>query len=406
LWPIIPDQPDFIIFTRYYNQCRMNKLKVMFSIVVLTLIFWSCNKPNQFKIKGKITHADGMMIYLDELHVSRATTIDSTEIDKNGEFEIKGKTSIPTFYLLRLTEKNFITLLVDSAEVVTVQADEVNFASRYSVEGSLGSMLVNELSNKLNSTKQRLDSLASLNFIYKGMDDYPQLKVQLDEAYNKIVNEQVEFSTQFVKNNPFSMASVLALYQKFDTNNYVIKDLQSLKVVASALNSIYPQSEHVKALYANTLELVKSEKAAKMQQYIQENGSNSPDIVLPDKNGKQVALSSLRGKYVLLHFWSAKDRGSRIVNETLVELYRKFGNKGLEIYQVSIDDDKEAWIKAIGEDGLTWVNVGDMAGSTQAVHTYNIQEVPFNYLLDKDGVVIAKGLKGPNLLTTIGEYLK
>lgn len=370
------------------------------------MILLSCNKSNKFVIKGKITHAEGRMIYLDELHVSSANPIDSAKINKKGEFEIKGKTSIPTFYLLRITEKNFITLLIDSAEVVSVQADEVNFASHYRVEGSMGSVMVNELNNKLNNTKQRLDSIASLDFIYRSRADYPQLKTMLNEETDRIVNEQVIFSTQFVKNNPFSMASVLALYQKFDINNYVIKDLQSLKVVASALNSIYPQSEHVKVLYANTVELVKNEKAAKMQQFIQQNGTNSPDIDLPDKNGKEVALSSFRGKMVLLHFWSAKDRGSRILNQALVELYQKFRNKGLEIYQVSVDTDKEAWVKAIAEDGLTWINVGDMDGSTLAVHTYNVQEVPFNYLLNKDGVIVAKGLSGPNLLSTVGEYFK
>jgi peroxiredoxin len=383
----------------------MNKIKIFLFFGGLSVILFSCSKPNTFTVKGKITHAEDKMIYLDELHVSSTTPIDSARIDKNGEFKIKSRTSIPTFYLLRLTEKNFITLLVDSAEVVNVQADEFNFAFRYRVEGSTGSMLVNGLNNKLYTTKQRLDSIASLDVIYRSRPDYPQLKEELTKQYNKIVDEQVSFSMQFVKNNPFSMASVLALYQKFDDNNYVIKDLQSMKVVASALNSIYPRSEHVKALYTNTLDLVKTERAAKLQQYIQQNGTNSPDIVLPDKNGKEIALSSLRGKYVLLHYWSAMDRGSRIVNQALVELYQKFKNRGFEIYQVSVDTDRVAWTRAIAEDGLTWINVGDMAGSLEAIHTYNIQEIPFNYLLGKDGVIVAKGLSGPNLLRTVEDYL-
>jgi peroxiredoxin len=384
----------------------MNRLKVFLLIGGLSLFLLSCNKSNKFVIEGRITHAEAKMIYLDVLHVSSASTIDSTKINKKGEFRMTGRASIPTFYLLRLSENNFITLLVDSAEVINIQADEVNFASRYRVEGSKGSILVNELNSKLYITKQKLDSLSALNLIYRNRNDFPQLKTMLNQEYDKIVNEQVTFSTQFVKNNPFSMASVLSLYQKFDDNNYVIKDIQSMKVVASALNSIYPQSEHVKALYANTLELVKTEKAAKLQQYIQNSGTNSPDIDLPDRYGKEIALSSFRGKYVLLHFWSAKDRGSRIVNQALVELYQRFKGKGFEIYQVSVDDDKEAWIKAIAEDGLTWINVGDMAGSTMAINTYNIQRVPYNYLLDKDGVIVAKDLSGPNLLTTVGEYLK
>lgn len=384
----------------------MGKFKVLFLIFVATLVLAGCKKSNQFVVNGKITHAEGKTIYLDELRVANAVTLDSAIIDKNGEFEIKGKASIPTFYLLRLAPAKFITLLLDSADHVSIQADEVNFATRYHVEGSLGSEQVNELNSRLNSTKKQIDSLASLNVVYQNRFDYPQIKVQLDAEYNKIIKEQVAYSTQFVNKNPFSMASVLALYQKFDDNSYVISDLQSLKMVASALNSIYPQSEHVKTLYANTLEMVKNEKAIKMQQFIQENGTNSPDIVLPDQYGRDVALSSFRGKTVLLHFWSAKDEDSRLINKTLVELYARFRNKGFEIYQVSVDNDKQAWLKAIGEDGLTWANVGDMEGSTKAVHTYNVQQLPFNYLLDKDGVAVAKGLVGPTLSSVVSDYMK
>jgi peroxiredoxin len=347
------------------------------------------------------------MIYLEELHVNGVSnTIDSVIVDKKGGFKVKGNTGIPTFYLLRLSGNKFITLLVDSAEVVTVNADEVNFDVQYSVDGSPGSILVNELNNKLNTTKQRLDSLSSLNILYQSREDYPKLKEELDEVYKTIVSEQVEYSTQFVSNNPFSMASVLALYHKFDDNNYVIKDIQSLKVAASALHSIYPQSEHVKALYANTMEMVKNERAAKVQQFIQEQGKNSPDIVLPNTKGENISLSTLQGKYVLLQFWSAKDRSSRVINELLVEVYRNFKSKGLEIYQVSIDDDKDAWINAIKNDGLNWINVGDMEGSTTAVNAYNIKQVPFNYLLDKEGIIVAKDLKGPTLSSVLSEYLK
>jgi len=273
------------------------------------------------------------------------------------------------------------------------------------VEGSPGSALVKELNMKLSSTQLKLDSVAQLNMIYRGRNDYQLKKAILDEIYQEIMQEQVEFSTRFVEENPFSMASILAIYQKFDDQSYVISDLQPLKTAASALNSIYPQSEHVKALYANTVELVKQERAAKMKQFIQEKGTNSPDVVLPDINGNDIALSSLKGKMVLLQFWSAEDRGSRVMNEMLVELYRNYRNKGFEIYQVSVDKDKDAWVEAIEEDGLTWTNVGDMEGSLKAVHTYNIQEIPYNYLLDREGVIITKGLKGPDLTATIADYL-
>ena len=201
------------------------------------------------------------------------------------------------------------------------------------------------------------------------------------------------------------MANVLALYQKFDDDTYVIQDLQSLKVAASALNSFYPKSEHVKALYANTVKLMQEERNVRIRQLIQAAGKNSPDIVLPDPQGKKIALSSLHGKYVLLQFWAAADKGSRIMNPVLVELFKKYHSKGFEIYQVSVDKDRYDWVDAIDKDGLTWINVGDMEGSVSAVESYNVQDLPYNYLLDKEGTIIAKNLKGPALNDILGKVL-
>jgi len=202
------------------------------------------------------------------------------------------------------------------------------------------------------------------------------------------------------------MASVLALYQKFDDSNYVVQDLQSLKVAASALNTFFPKSEHVKALYANTQRLMIEEKNNKLQQFIAKNGLNSPDITLPNSKGRDVTLSSLAGKVVLIQFWSALNRDSRIQNEALVDLYNKYKSKGLEIYQVSVDTDRSAWISAIEKDGLTWINVGDMKGSVIATNYFNIQTIPANYILDKDRSIAYKNMMGPALDRAIGKLTR
>jgi peroxiredoxin len=274
------------------------------------------------------------------------------------------------------------------------------------VEGSLGSVLVKQLVDKLNTTILKLDSLESLYNIYQENPGYESMKAKWEEQYDAIVKEQVDFSTSFVMNNPFSMASVLALYQELDQQNFVIKDFHTMRVAASALNSIYPNSEHVKALYANTVQLLKEEKSAKIQQLIEKEGQNSPEIILPDADGKEIALSSLKGKVVLLQFWAAVDRNSRVLNPALAEAYQKYKNKGFEIYQVSLDENRIEWIDAIDKDGLKWINVGDMKGSIQAVQNYNIQAIPYNYLLDTEGKIVAQNLKGPGLDRALAKILK
>lgn len=381
----------------------MKRLIVL--VISIAAVMAGCDESTHYKISGRISNAEGTYVFLDELKVTSSENVDSAKINKKGEFEFDGIVHHPTFFLLKLSEKNFITLLVDSAEQVQVAGDAANFSRDYVVTGSEGSTLVQELNQHLSRTKHQMDSIRSLHVLFRTDPNYDSLKKKWDQEYNDVVEEQIAYSQKFITTHPFSMANVLALYQKFDNDNFVIQDLQSLKTAASALNSFYPESEHVKALYANTVKLMKDERSMKMQQFIQQHGQNSPDVVLPDPDGKEVALSSLQGKYVLLQFWASQDRGSRIMNPVLVELYKKYHRKGFEIYQVSVGENRYEWLDAIDQDKLSWINVGDMEGSRTAVLNYNVQAVPYNYLLDKEGAIVAKGIKGPALDKLLNELL-
>lgn len=371
--------------------------KVFPLVVILAAILFACNKPNGFVISGKITNSEGKYLFLDGLKVASSIPIDSVKIKKDGSFEFTGKIKYPNFYLLRLSEKNFVTLLVDTAEKINVYGDAANFSRDYIVKGSAGSLLVQELNNHLTKTKHKLDSIRSRMYIFRSRENNKLDKIRWDQELADIKKNQIEYSTAFVLKHPFSMSSVLALYQKFDDSNYVIQDLQSLKVAATALNTVFPNSEHVKALYANTIRLMNEEKNNQLKEFISKNGTNIPDIVLPNTAGKVIALSSIKGKVVLIQFWSAMDQTSRIQNQALAELYRKYKSKGVEIYQVSIDTDRTAWLSAIAQDGLTWINVGDMKGSKRALQTYNVQQIPFNYIIDREGQIVERNLQGPDL---------
>lgn len=382
----------------------MNKIFPV--LLVFAVLAFACNKPNGFVISGKITNAEGKYLYLDELKVASSVTLDSVEVKKDGSFEFEGNIKYPNFFLLRLNDKNFVTLLVDSTEKITVHGDAANFSRDYVVEGSPGSLLVQELNNKLTKTKHKLDSINARIIVFRTREDYALERVRWEQEMTNIKKNQIEYSTNFVQKHPFSMASVLALYQKFDDTNYVVQDLQSLKVAASALNAFFPESEHVKALYANTMRLIADEKNRKLKEFIAENGTNSPDIVLPNHNGRDVSLSSLTGKIVLVQFWASFDRASRIQNQVLSELHSKYKSKGFEIYQVSVDNDKAEWLNAIQQDGMNWINVGDMKGSVSALQNFNIQKIPSNYILDKEGRIVARDVQGPALDQTIAKLTK
>lgn len=382
-------------------------MKKLFPIFLMLLVVLAgCNKHKGFVISGKITNAEGKYLYIDELKVASSVPMDSVKIKKDGSFEFTGNVNYPNFFLLRLNEKNFVTLLVDSTENIKIFGDAANFSRDYTVEGSPGSLLVQELNEHLTKTKHKLDSVRSKLIVFRNQENYPLEKVKWEQEMADIKKSQIDYSTAFVQKHPFSMASVLALYQKFDDSNYVIQDLQSLKVAATALNTMFPKSEHVQALYANTLRLIQQEKSNKLREFILKNGTNSPDINLPDASGKNIALSSLKGKIVLLQFWGAMDRTSRIQNQALTELYARYKNRGFEIYQVSIDTDRNAWLGAIREDKLSWINVCDLKGSAIATNTYNVQKIPTNYILDKEGVIVARDLKGPELNQVVGKLTR
>ncbi len=371
------------------------------AIILISLI--SCNKSDNFIIDGKITNSPNKKIYLEKLGINNSTPFDSSKIDSKGRFKLKGKIDQPSFFILKAGNQKFITLLIDSIEKISFSADFINFSKDYKIEGSYGSLKIKELNNHLTKTNNSIDSVNSLISLYTNTPGYEDKVSEWQRKINNLIVVQQQFSNRFISENPFSLASVLAIYQKFNNGNYVVQDLQTIKIAASALYSMYPNSEHAKTLYEDTKQLMQDVKSMEVQNFINEKGVNSPEIILPDSTGRNISLSSLRGKYVLLHFWSANDADSRIMNPVLKENYNKFKNRGFEIYQVCIDTLKTSWVKAIKNDQLNWTNVNDLNGCINAINSYNIKYIPSNYLLDKDGVIIAKDLKGPSIYKKLSE---
>jgi peroxiredoxin len=138
-----------------------------------------------------------------------------------------------------------------------------------------------------------------------------------------------------------------------------------------------------------------------------EIGNIAPDFTLKTPDDKSVSLTSLRGKVVLIDFWAAWCRPCRMENPNVVKAYQTYRAKGFDILGVSLDEDKEKWMKAIAQDKLTWTQVSDLKGwESDVARLYGVNGIPMNFLLDKDGKIIAKNLRGTQLEQTLDKVLK
>jgi peroxiredoxin len=136
-------------------------------------------------------------------------------------------------------------------------------------------------------------------------------------------------------------------------------------------------------------------------------GAKAPDFTLPDVNGNQVTMSSLKGKIKIIDFWASWCGPCRLNNPALKKLYEEFHEKGLEIIGISLDTDKAAWKKAIEKDGLTWTNVSSLKGwECEIVRLYNVSGVPALFVLDENNNIMQTGLRGEKLRIFLQENLE
>jgi peroxiredoxin len=370
-------------------------------LLLIPVLIIGCNKQGSIKINGTVPDSEGKYIFLERIEINTPIILDSVKIRKSGNFKFEVPVSEPDFYQLRFSTGNFISLLGVPGENINLKFMSGNLSSEYEVTGSEGSILVQQLDVQLRSTLHEMDSITEL---YRNNMDSPgfdTLSISLNANYNQLMLNQRKFLIGFILNNLSSLASIKALYQKYNPETYIlndIKDYQYLKLVTDTLSVYYPDSKHTKALRADFEKGLERVNMARVSKLVNESSIDHPDISLPNPEGDTISLSSLRGKYVLLSFWASWNQESVAQNLQLKSFYNKYKSKGFEIYQVSFDNKKEDWEKAIRYDELPWINVSDLKyPKSIVVGTFNVQKIPMNYFVDKDGTLSARDLDNRTL---------
>jgi thiol-disulfide isomerase/thioredoxin len=365
------------------------------------LIATGCQSRNTFTVHGVIKEPKSKTVLLNRVNVNTLALIDSSKIKNNGRFKFRIKAAYPDFYQLGFSNTDFITILAEPGERINLVFNGSSLSQDYTVTGSEGSEKVRMLDMRLARAKMKLDSLRN---IYEAASKEPGFNEKgplLESEFDKVLKEIRKKNIEFIITNTKSMASIKALYQRLDENTYVLydpRDLQYMKIISDSLGRYYPNSKNVQALSED----VKRELNQLYSRKFQDLASSSPvlelDPDLKDTNGNRIALSSLRGKVVLLTFWSVESKECITENLQLKDIYKAYNKKGFQIYQINVDENEEKWKAEVRFDELPWINTreDDPQNPKNAI-LYNVKALPANYLYDRDGNIVASNLHGKSL---------
>ncbi len=359
--------------------------KVLF--LILAVVIFGCTKPG-YKLTVTLNGAEGKAL-LEKREAGKFVVKDSADF-KNGVAVMNGVAEVPDMYYLSVAGKQakMMLFLENSPISITGKADSLNIAV---VTGS-------KVHDEYNAVNQKIKKISDEYMaVYKQARDAEtagdtakskELMAKVDEIYKGIGVLQEDF----VKNNPASYATPFFLQR--------ISYEKSAAELEQIMNSLDPK------LAVNPTIVALKDRVEKMKTV--EVGKTAPDFTQNDQLGNPVKLSDIYSKneYTLIDFWASWCGPCRGENPNVVAVFNAYKDKGFGIFGVSLDRDKDKWLEAIAKDNLTWPHVSDLKyWDNDAAKLYAVNSIPANFLLNKKGEIIGKGLRGEDLKTKIAELL-
>jgi peroxiredoxin len=368
--------------------------------LITLVIFASCNsKPEGYTVNGTLTGeiADGVAVYLKKNGVNNQLIEVDTAKTENGMFVFNGIKDMPEMhYILIDKHVGYAVAVLENGEIdITAHKDSLGLAK---ITGTVQNDFLNDYREKSKAVSMQAVNIQE-DMKNASMTGDTVLINSLREELNELREEYETFEIDYIKSNPNALISALLIDKAMNTRTSTTEELLEL------YNILTPEIKETDAAkkVIKSLDALKEREAKAKDTSV---GAVAPNFSAPTPTGELLALNDIKGKATLIDFWAAWCRPCRAENPNVLKVYNKYHDKGLSIIGVSLDKTAEAWKKAIEDDGLTWNHVSNIAYFNDAIaKMYNVDAIPAAFLLDENGVIVAKNLRGPALEAKVAELL-
>lgn len=363
-------------------------MKKLLYFLAAGLILASCSgNKEQFTLRGEIKGVDTGMVFLQKFNADSWQKIDSVKLEK-GSFAFKGQIGSPEMWFVAMPARQvFVPVFMEPAKIkVEIYADSMD---KSVITGSATHDTYQQFMKINGEINKKMETVYQEWKEAKKAQDSAAMK-RTDSISNTLDQELKKALVDFAKAHS---ASVVAPY--IVMRNSWQFELPDLEGIVATFDTTLNKSVYTQAL---------KERIAVLQKVA--IGQPAPDFSMSDSTGQPVALSSLKGRIVLVDFWASWCGPCRAENPNVVKAYQAYHSKGFDILGCSFDQNREKWLKAVKDDQLNWTQVSDLKGWANAAgKIYGINSIPANVLLGKDQVIIARNLRGEALTAKLAELL-